>query len=154
VYKITQELCGKIAILPRDRDSYGLIHCDMHPWNFHIDGDKIIVFDFNDNIYAWFALDIGIGLFHGLDWSRKDDSGNDFTNAIVENFMKGYLSANHLSSFWISKVPMFMKYRQICFLGAIGDDNQKKEWMYNIENDILFDGLDLKTISDMLEKIG
>ncbi|MDD2267964.1 MAG: phosphotransferase [Eubacteriales bacterium] len=50
VYKITQELLNNIANLPKDRDSYGLIHCDLHPYNFHIDGDKITVFDFNDNI--------------------------------------------------------------------------------------------------------
>ena len=101
VYKIVQELVNEIKDLPKDRDCYGLIHCDLHPYNFHIDGDKITVFDFNDNIYAWFALDIAIALFHGLDWSSKDDAGNDYTYAIIENFLKGYLSANHLDSFWI-----------------------------------------------------
>ena len=150
IYKITQELLDEIADLPKNRDSFGLIHCDLHPYNFHINGDKITVFDFNDNIYAWFALDIGIALFHGLDWSRKDDIGNDFTNAIVENFLKGYLSANRLNDFWISKIPIFMKYRQICFLGAIDDDNHKKEWIYNIENDILFDGHNLESMSDII----
>ena len=153
VYKISQDLLGEIADLPKDRDSYGLIHCDLHPYNFYIDGDKLTVFDFNDNIYAWFALDIAIGLFHGLDWSGKDDFGNDFTNAIVENFLKGYLSSNQLSGFWLSKIPIFMKYRQICFLGAI-DDNYKKEWIYNIENDILFDGYDSKSITDLIGKTG
>ena len=152
IYKIIQELCDEFMTYPRDRDSYGLIHNDLHPWNFHIDGDKLTLFDFNDNIYGWFAMDVGIALYHGLDWSRKNDAGYDFTNAIIENFLKGYLSANHLSDFWLSKIPKFMKYRQICFnLGDITENHEK--WKYKIENDILFDGIDLKSISDIIENI-
>jgi len=145
VYQITQDLLGEMADLPRDKDSYGLIHCDFHPHNFHIDGDKLTLFDFNDNVYAWFALDIGIAFYHGLDWSRKDDFGNDYTNAIIKNFLKGYLSANHLSEFWISKIPMFMKYRQIWFNAELLDENDK-EWIYNIENDIIFADCEIKSL--------
>jgi len=120
VYKVTQELLAEIQDLTKDRDSYGLIHCDIHPYNFLIDGDQIKLFDFNDNIYAWFALDIAVALYHGLDWGGKNDAGHDFTKEITENFLKGYLSANHLSDFCISKIPLFMKYRQICFLIETG----------------------------------
>ena len=152
VYKITQGLFDEFMALPRDRDSYGLIHNDLHPWNFHIDindGDKLTLFDFNDNIYGWFAMDIGIAFYHGLDWSRKDDAGNDYTNAIIENFLKGYLSVNHLSGLQFSKIPAFMKYRQICFnLGNIIENYS--EWKYKIENDILFDGVELKSISEII----
>jgi len=152
VFKIIQDLLDEFMTFPRDRDSYGLIHNDMHPWNFHIDGDKITLFDFNDNIYGWFVMDIGIAFYHGLDWSRKDDAGHDYTNAIIENFLKGYLSANHLNDFWLSKIPMFMKYRQICLnLGNITED--PKEWQYKIENDILYDGVELKSISEIIENV-
>jgi Ser/Thr protein kinase RdoA (MazF antagonist) len=159
VYKATRELLGEIADLPKDRDSYGLIHCDMHQENFLIDGDRINLFDFNDNIYGWFALDIGIALFHALWWGRKDKNGNDFTDIIVENFVKGYLSANRLSDFWLSKIPMFTKHRQICcfipwfFNPEETEEQHQKEWKYNIENDILFDKYDLKTISDIIEEV-
>jgi len=153
VYKAAQELVDEITALPKDKDSFGLIHGDMHPDNFYIDGDKINVFDFGDSQYGWFVLDIGIALFHALWWGRKDNAGNSFTNAIIENFMKGYLSSNRLSVFWISKIPMFMKYRQISafipwFFNPEDTDNpHQKEWKYNIENDILFDGVDLKSRS-------
>ena len=159
VYKITQELLNEITVLPKDRDSFGLIHGDMHPDNFYIDGDKINVFDFCDSLYGWFALDIGIALFHAIWWGRKDGAGKDFTNIIIENFLKGYLSANHLSDFWRSKIPIFMKYRQISafvpwfFNPEDTEEYHQKEWIYNIENDILFDGIDLKYISDIIESI-
>lgn len=151
VYKVTEDLLAQIIDLPKDKDSYGLIHCDLHPYNFYIDVDKINIFDFNDNIYAWFALDIGIALFHGLDWGRKDDAGNDYSVAIIDNFLKGYLSANYLSNFWLSKIPMFMKYRQIWFDVERMDDNQK-DWKYNIENNILFDGFGLKQVWDIIKE--
>lgn len=50
----------RIMNLPREGDSYGLIHNDFHPYNFHIDGELITVFDFDDSIYGWFSLDIAI----------------------------------------------------------------------------------------------
>jgi Ser/Thr protein kinase RdoA (MazF antagonist) len=128
--------------LPKDEDYYGLIHNDMHQWNFLLDGDKINVFDFDDSLYGWFALDIGIALYHGLWWGRKDDAGNDFTRSIIENFLKGYQSANHLNDFWIGKIPLFMKFRQICkfswFFDPENIDGHQKERIRNIENGILF----------------
>jgi len=107
VYKITQELLNEITVLPRDKTSFGVIHGDMHQGNIFMDGDKVNVIDFGDSIYGWFALDIAISLYHALAWGRKDADGNDFANAIIENFIKGYLSANRLSDFWLSKIPMF-----------------------------------------------
>ena len=157
VNKITEELINEMMNLPKDKDSYGLIHNDMHPWNFYINGDKINVFDFDDSLYGWFALDIGIALYHGLWWGRKNDAGNDFTNKIVENFIKGYLSANHISDFWLAKIPMFMKFRQICkfswFYDSENADDHQRERIYNIENNILFTGCELKSLYGIIENI-
>ncbi|MCL2774236.1 MAG: phosphotransferase [Oscillospiraceae bacterium] len=153
-YKITQDLLGEIAVLPRDKDSFGIIHGDMHQGNFFVDGDEINVFDYGDSIYGWFSLDIAISLCHALWWGRKDAAGNDSTNTIIGNFINGYLSANCLSDFWISKIPMFMKYRHLCMdpeKNGIGCN--REEWIHNIENDILFDGCKLKLISDIIEKV-
>ena len=142
INKIAEDLIAEIMALPKDKDSYGLIHYDLHPWNFLIDGDKINVFDFDDCLYGWFVSDIGVALYHALWWGRKNDAGYDFTDEIIDNFLDGYLSANYLSDFWISKIPLFMKYRQICkfswFYNPDSDDAHQKERMYNIENDIFF----------------
>jgi len=115
------------------------------------------VFDFDDSLYGWFALDIGIALYHGLWWGREDNAGNEFTNKIVENFLKGYLSSNHLSDFWVAKIPMFMKFRQICkfswFYDSENADGHQRERLYNIENDILFAGCELKSLYSIIENI-
>ena len=79
-----------------------------------------------------------------LDFAAKNYGfSNDFTNRIIENFLKGYISANHLSGFWLSKIPSFMKYRQICKFSWFynpenANDGHQQERIRNIENDILF----------------
>ena len=154
IYKIAQELFDEITALPKDKNSFGVIHGDLHQGNFFTDGDKINIIDFGDSIYGWYALDAAISLCHALWWGRKDDAGNDFTDAIIENFMKGYLSANRLSDFWVSKIPLFMKYRHLCMnpeKNGIGCD--REGWKYNIENDILFENVSLKYISDIIKNM-
>ncbi|WP_339325130.1 phosphotransferase [Paenibacillus sp. FSL W8-0194] len=105
-----------IESLPRDQDSYGLIHYDFHPYNFHIDGDGITVFDFDDSIYGWFSLDIAIAAAHAVWWgSPKEDrtSKNEFASAFLDDFLEGYLKQNHLDRYWIQLIPMFMEYRNV-----------------------------------------
>jgi Ser/Thr protein kinase RdoA (MazF antagonist) len=148
VYKITEDLKDEIMTYTKDKDSYGLIHYDLHPWNFIIDGEKINAFDFDDSLYGWFALDIGIAIYHGLWWGMCSDAGHDFTDEIIKFFMQGYLSANPLNAFWISKIPVFMKFRQICRLSWFYDHKneggEQKELLKYIKNDILFPGHDIK----------
>lgn len=145
IYRIAQELQGEIAALPRDKDSFGVVHGDLHQGNFFVDGDQISIIDFGDSVYGWYVLDVAISLCHALWWDRKDEAGKDYTHSIIENFMKGYLSANQLSDFWLDKIPLFMKYRHLCMdpekngLGC-----SREEWTTNVENDILFEGFGLK----------
>lgn len=144
VYDIAKRLSQEIMALPKDKDSYGLIHYDVHPWNFLINGDQISVFDFDDCLYGWFALDVGVALYHALWWGRKNDAGHDFAEEIIASFIQGYLAANDLSDFWLTKIPMFMKFRQICKLSWFYDpktnDAHQEERMRNIVNDMLFTG--------------
>jgi len=68
-----------------------LIHYDFHPWNFYIDGRDIRVFDFDDCLYGWFAMDIGIALYHGLWWGRppRPDAAQEFSKEYIKSFLKG-----------------------------------------------------------------
>ncbi|MCL2300698.1 MAG: phosphotransferase [Firmicutes bacterium] len=156
VHKTLEKLQCEIMALPKDRDSYGLIHYDLHPWNFLIDGGRINVFDFDDSLYGWFPLDIGVALYHGLWWGRKNDAGQAFAEEIVRHFLRGYLSANQLSDFWISKIPLFLRYRQICkfswFYDPAHADGHQEERIRNIENGMLFSDLSLRAVELMLER--
>ena len=146
--------------LPKDADSYGLIHSDMHQQNILIDGSGISVLDFDDCRYGFFSLDIGIALYHAVWWGLPDACGskNGFALSIINNFMAGYGAQNKLSRFWRKKIFMFMLYRQIDALSWHLNYFKPKsidETVYNdcfkiyfdfrkhieyIEKDIFFDG--------------
>ena len=147
VNKIAEHLLDEIMALPKNKDSYGLIHADFHQWNFLVRDGIIGVFDFDDALYGWFALDIGVALYHALWWGRKNDAGYDFSGDIIKNFLDGYLSANQLDNFWLEKIPLFMKYRQICkfswFYTPDNVDEHQQERIRNIENGVLFTGFEL-----------
>ena len=145
VNKIAEELINEIMDLPKNRDSYGLIHHDLGPTNFLINGEQVNVFDFDNCAYAWFALDIGAALTFGIWFGRYNDAGYDFTNDIFKHFLAGYLFANHLDDFCLSKIPMFLKLYQLAGFAHMNlyekpDDDKQKEQIYNIENNILFTG--------------
>ena len=143
-----EELLGEIAALPKGPDSYGLIHYDLNPYNFLIDGERVHVFDFDDCAYAWYSLDIGVALYTGLWFGRRNDAGHDFTNEIIRHFLRGYLSANPLGDDWLKKIPMFMRLCQIAKFSCAyrrkdPEDGHQKERMRNIENNVLFTGCEI-----------
>jgi len=115
VYEKMAQIQNEILTLPRDIDSYGLIHSDMHQQNLLIYNNDISVLDFDDCQYGFFALDIGIALYHAIWWGlpENDYEKNDFALKIVKNFMSGYATENHLSDYWLKKILLFMRYRQI-----------------------------------------
>jgi len=108
---------AELQSLPKDRDSFGLIHGDFNDGNFSVDysnGD-ITVFDFDDCCYFWFMYEIacawegGIGrvMFGGLQ-ERKD-----FMEWYMEQVMAGYERENVLSDSWLEKLPLFIRLIQI-----------------------------------------
>jgi len=157
IIKIADDLHTEFETYPKDKDSYGLIHADFHQWNFLIRDNQINLFDFDDALYGWFAYDIGVALYHALWWGRTNESGYDFTNDIISNFLKGYFTANQLDDFWLSKIPIFMRYRQICklswFLDPDNIDDHQKERISNIEKGILFTGFELDETLFIKEKL-
>ncbi|MEK4045566.1 phosphotransferase [Paenibacillus sp. FSL H8-0048] len=106
-----------LSSLPRDTDSYGLIHNDFHPYNFHIDKGELTVFDFDDSIYGWYALDIAIAAVHAVWWGppgKDRQSKNKFAAHFLNEFLTGYSLHHVLSAYWIQQLPMLMDYRNIC----------------------------------------
>jgi len=145
VEKIAEELISEIMALPKDRDSYGMVHADLGPGNFLIDEERINVFDFEECQYTWFAHDIGAALTFAMWFGQRNDAGYDFTDDIFRNFLAGYLSANHLDDFWLSKIPVFLRLYKIAGFAHMNqhenpDDDNQKEQIRNIENNNLFTG--------------
>lgn len=139
-----------ISQLPKDRNSYGMIHGDFTPINFLVDNGEIFVYDFDDCEYNWFVMDIVKALYYSM-WRSpetravKDNEG--YAEYFISNFMTGYEKENVLDSFWLDKIPLFLKFYEIYMYKLAHKEfdiyNLRPEvkeffrrYKYNIENDI------------------
>jgi Ser/Thr protein kinase RdoA (MazF antagonist) len=112
-----------LETLPRDKDSYGLIHNDLHHFNLMLHDGEITIFDFDVSGHRWFMTDVGIALFHAL-WPipfHQLERREAFAAAFLTSFMDGYETVNHLDAAWLQRLPTFLKYRQLLLFTVFSD---------------------------------
>ena len=105
-----RSLIDRLADLPRDRESYGLVHFDAHGANLHIDGDTITAFDFDDCAYNWFAADIAMVIFYMIT-NHPDPVG--LLGKFLPLFLRSYATENRLDPRWLATIPDHMAVREI-----------------------------------------
>ena len=97
--------------LPRERESYGLVHQDAHGGNFFVDETGALTFfDFDDCCYTWFVADIAIVLFYAA--IGKDDAAA-YTSHFLPHFLRGYQRENRFPVAWFAQMPHFLKLREL-----------------------------------------
>ncbi len=111
------DLMEHLESLPRDRETYGMIHQDAHAGNFFVDEQaKITLFDFDDCCYSWFMNDIAIVLFYAI-MGHEDQPA--FTHEFMSHFLTGYRRENKLDRAWLREIPYFLKLREIDLYAVI-----------------------------------
>jgi Ser/Thr protein kinase RdoA (MazF antagonist) len=108
--------------LTPDADSFGLVHCDLNPTNFHVDAGRITLFDFDDCAYNWFINDIAVLL--PLYSRRFNQPG--WENWLMEFFgwfMRGYNEENHLHESWLELLPDSLRLQNLITLVACHQAN-------------------------------
>jgi amicoumacin kinase len=137
---------GELSNLPKDKNSYGIIHNDLHQGNFYLHKNEIVLFDFGDCEYNWFIYDIAIVIYHAV--QSIDENNNkgrkDFAQLFIKTFLDGYSTENNLDSYWLTKLQFFLNYRHIYsyiyfsdFLSIEQKNNRKvKEKLNNMKNKI------------------
>lgn len=147
------ELMRTLHAMPKDKDSYGLIHGDAHPWNMLIDKGNLILTDFDFCERSWLASEIAIILFYAVMAPTEGMSRESFGRHFLENFLKGYRRENSIDSYWIKQIPSFLKLRMISkFIlhypewqaNSMSEKRQSafKDWRRRIENDLPYVDLD------------
>ncbi len=106
-----------IRALPKSKDSYGIIHYDIHTDNFFVENNKIKLFDFYDCQFNWYAADIASAVFFMVQKGagplkhKSEKERTEFAEAYLISYLKGYLQTNLMPEYWIDKINLFMKYQ-------------------------------------------
>lgn len=108
-----QQYTRELQALPNDRQSYGVIHNDLHPGNFLYDGKKLTMIDFEDCVQMWYVSDMAISLFMNSVWPPNDLSRVDFARQFWPLFLRGYRDENEMPDGWVEKLPLFIKFREL-----------------------------------------
>ncbi len=156
------EVMDRVGALPRDRDSFGLIHYDAHSSNLLVDQDgKLCLFDFDDSLYSWFICDIAIVLFYMTAGKEKDIAS---VKEFMTHFLQGYAGENKLDPKWLKEIPHFLKIREIDLYAVIHRsfdvDNITNPWVAGfmkgrkekIEQDRPFLDFDFGALSGQLQR--
>ncbi len=103
--------------LPKEPNSFGLIHQDAHTGNLFVDENcQITLFDFDDCVYGHFIYDIAMVIFYAI--TNHPDPASFCTN-FWPLFWQGYRAENQLDPVWLKEIVPFMKLREIDLYGVI-----------------------------------
>jgi Ser/Thr protein kinase RdoA (MazF antagonist) len=141
------ELLKTLHRLQQNRDSFGLIHGDAHPWNLLYHEGNLVLTDFDFCEHSWFASEIAIILFYAVMAPIEGMDKDSFARHFLEYFMTGYEEENSLDSYWLERIPDFLKlrmmskyalYHQEWGSGIMTERRRSAflEWKHKIENDI------------------
>ncbi len=97
------DLMGWLRKLPKDEQSFGLIHGDFGATNYRYQDNRLNVFDFDDCCYHWFAYDLAITIYpHG--WRRE-------AKALLDSLLEGYCEENIWDARTVSQLLNFCRLR-------------------------------------------
>jgi amicoumacin kinase len=131
ILELYGHLMAYLRHLPRDGESYGLIHQDAHGGNFFVDDNyRLTLFDFDDCVYGHFAYDLAMVLFYAV--ANRPDA-DDFARHFWSHFWPAYQEENWLDPVWLAEIPHFLKLREIDLYAVIHRsfdvDNLHNRWV-------------------------
>lgn len=99
-----RDLVSKLHALPSDSASFGMIHGDFAPRNFHVDADgTITVFDFGNCCRNWYVADLTVSV---LQLRRASTPAN-----AAETLLEGYRDEYPLDASYPEIAPLFEQLR-------------------------------------------
>ena len=116
-----RQLVANIQQLPQTKETFGLIHSDIHMGNFFYYEGDIHVFDFDDAMYFYFISDIAIPLYYSTWWKYREETlekRSAFGTEFLTHFLKGYVSVRPMTLEWLERLPLFLKLRDYTLYGV------------------------------------
>lgn len=115
IQPFAQKYVDELHSLSKSKETYGIIHEDIHEHNFFVDSGHITIFDFDDCQFNWYAYDIAATLYQLVQSAMPFQNAKEreeFAATYLLSYLKGYSETNAISKYWICKLDMFMKYRR------------------------------------------
>ena len=134
-----RQLVVDIQQLPQTKETFGLIHSDIHMGNFFYHEENIHLFDFDDSMYFYFISDVAIPLYYST-WGKYREETLEkrsaFGTEFLMHFLKGYVSVRPLTLEWLERLPLFMKLRDYTLYGVF---HKKMDFSkgHEIENNLV-----------------
>jgi Ser/Thr protein kinase RdoA (MazF antagonist) len=121
-----ERYCREFSRLPRERDDFGLIHGDFHQGNYHLDGDRLRVFDFGGCTYGWYACDIAVSVYASLldRVQRGEENLERHARAYFVPFLRGYGKATRLAPMWLDRISDFLQLFNLSIFVALSESKQ------------------------------
>ena len=106
-----------LSKLPRDINSFGMIHADLHSQNILIQGKSLSVIDFDDSGFGWYGFDLAVAIWDRLDFTA---TGCHFDIA-YKSLIRGYLEERPNAKDIIETIPTFLLMRTLMIIRWIED---------------------------------
>lgn len=108
-------ILSEVLALPRNAQTYGLIHGDIWLENVLVDDQsRLTLIDFQDCERHYYLYDLAVPLFSALEYSFAG-KGNiqDYGQNLAENLFSGYLEEHPLNSGMLEKLPLLFKVKEL-----------------------------------------
>ena len=108
-----------LAALPRSAANFGLIHADLHPWNYLFSAGRVGIIDFSECAWGHLAQDIAFALFYlKHPWVHNHDHRAAYP-ALEAAFLSGYASVRRLPEGLAAALPLFTSAKMVALLGWV-----------------------------------
>lgn len=123
-----EECAMRIRKLQRDQSCFGLVHNDLHMHNYHVDGERIWLFDFDSSVYNWFASDIACTWYFSLSWTAGTDRKiwHKMSRPIFASLLEGYREVHSIDNAWAAQIPLFFRFRALSLYAFMSFRNRDK----------------------------
>lgn len=129
----------QMKALEKDQDRYGLTHGDYLMSNYMIDNGKVMIIDFDESEYSWFAMDLAICIRCYLvgDEPEKVSEKVERAERIHYNLLSGYQSENAITSDMIYDLNKYICVRDYIEIAQLLRIMKQGGMLCDIENRLL-----------------
>ncbi|WP_020061419.1 phosphotransferase enzyme family protein [Bacillus sp. 123MFChir2] len=135
-----EKMISEVQELPKEQDTYGLIHNDLHQGNLFVKDNTITIFDFDDCSFNWFAQDIAATFYHAV-WQGLSVRPEhvSFPQEFMKHFIEGYNKEHTMSKEILRQIPLFLKLREVflfMLFHNVWDAKNLEDWQAHTLQDL------------------